>query len=1000
MRTLLALLTLLSLSVTAEAQTQGFISGRVTDEVTGNPIANALVFTREWPNGPGIGGAATTDALGFYTTDGRTPGTYAVYVSVPGQNYIRELYLDIPCPFDCPPTGAPVQVQAGATTGNIDFALAIGGIISGTITSAATGTPLGNVKVKLWASNGVFLDQAVTNASGVYAINRRPTASYFVSTDANPQQYIDELYANLPCSGFSGCAVTSGTPIPVTAGATTSGIDFALDAASRITGVVTATGGAPIAGASVVPYTLNGVRAGYSVDTDGSGAYALPLFPGSYLVVVEAFQRGTKLYDNIPCSPGCPWASGTPVLLAAGNDTAGINFVMDDPGSISGFVWNAVTGAPIANLSVSASLVPGVYSFATTNQWGGYLFGPLAPGQYQVQVSSGFFFGPAPPQTVTVTPGATTSNVNFLLPPNNTGIVVGLITNDLGIRLPAARVELVRPDGTVAASGLTYTGGCDECGPAGEYFLQLAAGTYQLRVSAPHHVSQVFNGVPCVPDCAPTAGTPVVVAAETLIGRDVVLMRAGAVAGRVTDAASGAGLEGVTVYVYRQSGALSGFARTNGAGDYFVNGLTAGTYFARSGNTLGYRNEIYNDLPFCQPTCQVTDGQPIVVTTSQTTGAIDFALTAANELIQNGDFSSGLSPWGVFATPDSSYIVWDVASQVFRFYRVPPPPGTANQAVVLQYTGVPLATGTPLVAEFDLANTGPVRKRITILIHDADFSDLATCTFWLPANTPRIRYGLRAHTTKAWANATIAFYAASAGENGGRYEIDNVSLQVANTAESDHVNCLDPLLPDLLGGVDGPDLIVNGGFSSGAITPGWGVFGQIQWQVSGGVFEFIKLPGAPAGVVLQPTGQTANAGDILTATFQLGNSSTVRKRVTVILHDYDFSDLSACTFWIPAGQPLSPYTFRTFTTKPWITATIAFYPSTVGVDQWIQLDDVTLKRTPSVSITGTECAGPAAGPTAGLGLPIPRFGSFWPDPFERRGSPGAAPRARPQSRAQ
>ena len=43
------------------------------------------------------------------------------------------------------------------------------------------------------------------------------------------------------------------------------------------------------------------------------------------------------------------------------------------------------------------------------------------------------------------------------------------------------------------------------------------------------------------------------------------------------------------------------------------------------------------------------------------------------------------------------------------------------------------------------------------------------------------------------------------------------------------------------------------------------------------------------------------ANQILTATFQLGNSSGVRKRVTVILHDSDFCDLSACTFWLAAG---------------------------------------------------------------------------------------------------
>ncbi len=57
------------------------------------------------------------------------------------------------------------------------------------------------------------------------------------------------------------------------------------------------------------------------------------------------------------------------------------------------------------------------------------------------------------------------------------------------------------------------------------------------------------------------------------------------------------------------------------------------------------------------------------------------------------------------------------------------------------------------------------------------------------------------------------------------------------------------------------------------------------------------------------------AGEILTAHLDLGNSSGVRKRVTVLLHDLDFGDLSACTFWLAPGQPLSSYAMRTFATQ-------------------------------------------------------------------------------------
>ena len=94
--------------------------------------------------------------------------------------------------------------------------------------------------------------------------------------------------------------------------------------------------------------------------------------------------------------------------------------------------------------------------------------------------------------------------------------------------------------------------------------------------------------------------------------------------------------------------------------------------------------------------------------------------------------------------------------------RDPPPPGTTNQAVAYQETGVSVPASAPLHASFDLANTSSVRKRISVLILDFDFSDLSVCTFWLPPlGSDLIPYVVRTRTTKAWTNATIAFYAAS-----------------------------------------------------------------------------------------------------------------------------------------------------------------------------------------------------------------------------------------------
>jgi hypothetical protein len=325
-----------------------------------------------------------------------------------------------------------------------------------------------------------------------------------------------------------------------------------------------------------------------------------------------------------------------------------------------------------------------------------------------------------------------------------------------------------------------------------------------------------------------------------------------------------------------------------------------------------------------------------------------------------------MTGWSTFATPDSSYIVAGVAGGVLEFYRQPPPPGQTNQAVVFQATGVAATADMRFVATFDLGNSSTVRKRISVLIHDLDFDDLMVCTFWLAPGAPMRTYRMFGHATMAWGNATISFYAANAGSDGGAYRLDNVSFRPDFAVSDERTDCVDPTAPMPPGGGPGPDLIANGGFGTGQLPP-WGVFGQIVWQITGGVFEFYRPAGVPAGVVLQETGVGFGSGAIMTATFQLGNSTGLRRRVTVLLHNADFLDLAACTFWLPAGQPLSAYSMRTFTTQAWTNAAVSVYPATVGLEQAMRLDEVALRETPGTAVLGTECLEPVTpSPASGL----------------------------------
>ena len=332
----------------------------------------------------------------------------------------------------------------------------------------------------------------------------------------------------------------------------------------------------------------------------------------------------------------------------------------------------------------------------------------------------------------------------------------------------------------------------------------------------------------------------------------------------------------------------------------------------------------------------------------------------SSSLVANGDFGSGELGWTYFDSSGSGG-EHRVSGGVFEWNR---PGNSATQSVIFQNTGAAVS-GAALQAQFDLGNSAPVRQRVSVLIIDSDFSDLSVCTFWLEPSAPMRTYRMRAHPTRPWANAAIYFYAAttnSSTTNGGYARLDNVSLSDNPTGSTRRTECEDPTSPPHTPGAPASaSLIANGDFAGGMAS--WTTLFTITSQVSNGVFEFIRTAGLPGGVLLQQTGAAVSANEFLTATLDLGNSSPVRKRVTVVVHAADFTDLAACTFWLPPGLPLSTYQMRMRATTAWTAgagtgATLSVFGATVGLDQWIRLDNVSLQRTPGFPLVGTECLEP------------------------------------------
>lgn len=150
----------------------------------------------------------------------------------------------------------------------------------------------------------------------------------------------------------------------------------------------------------------------------------------------------------------------------------------------------------------------------------------------------------------------------------------------------------------------------------------------------------------------------------------------------------------------------------------------------------------------------------------------DFAPTPFTNFVANGDFALGLRYWTAFAQPNQSDITARTSGGVLEFRRAL---GSAS-AVMLQNTAAPLPSGAPLNATFLIGNSSSQRQRVTVLLHDNDFSDLQVCSFWLPPNSPPQPYGMETQTTEAWTQATVAIYASTPVDSGW-LRVDDVWVQ-------------------------------------------------------------------------------------------------------------------------------------------------------------------------------------------------------------------------------
>ncbi|CUR56639.1 exported hypothetical protein [metagenome] len=219
----------------------GSITGVVTDDLSGDPLAGIEVAVWDLgPYGDVLVGSDTTDSAGTYTIDNiPVDPYYKVQFTDPTGDHAMEFYDDA---IAAPPYAQWVPVTADHATPDVDASLEAGSKIAGWLTNAA-GLPVDDGTVTLWWQVGP------DSYTRVADYDVAPDGHYTVPGVRGAESYVVEFVdreTGAREAWDDATGVLSATPIRVTSGIDMTGLDAVLGGTVANTAAPTITGVAQV----------------------------------------------------------------------------------------------------------------------------------------------------------------------------------------------------------------------------------------------------------------------------------------------------------------------------------------------------------------------------------------------------------------------------------------------------------------------------------------------------------------------------------------------------------------------------------------------------------------------------------------------------------------------------------------------------------------------------------------------------------------------------------
>jgi hypothetical protein len=579
----------------------GLVSGTAVDSDTSLPIPNLLIgFSDNTTGAPSTN--AVTDDNGNYSVV-LPPGTYKANTAawISGLPYVDKYYNNV-YQSDL---ATPFTVTVGGNVTGIDFSLAAGGQVTGTVTDASTSQPISLVFVMATDyTTDEFIQQVATTVDGSYTMNL-PAGTYRIRTNAilADGNYIDEYYDNT-------VNFEDATPVTITVPGSIADINFSLEhQKNTISGMVTDTATSlPIPNLLINVFDSDTFQLVGTAYTGPDGYYSIEVPSGTYRVQTASQATGLfyvdEFYDNAYFI-----LDAVPVVITAGQTIVDIDFSLDLGGRISGTVTDVTTSQPIELMGVNATdfVIGNIIAGAITDNTGSYSLN-VPVGTYRVRTVAAIFGLPYVDESydnkylnseadpVVVPAVESTTVINFSLEPG--GSLSGRVYDESGNPVAGAFINVFEHS---SLSGSWVGRGFGVTNPDGTYLVSgLAPGTYGVQASAGGYATLWYDNVFYHLSAAPVTVT----VGSTTPDINFNLPPGGTVSGIVTDSLTGAPLSNVSIDAERVDIPVppTWGTTTDSNGYYTLSGLPFGQFKIRAaigwgGDDDGYIMEYYDNKP-------------------------------------------------------------------------------------------------------------------------------------------------------------------------------------------------------------------------------------------------------------------------------------------------------------------------------------------------------------------------------------------------------------------